>query len=143
VVHSTFHSKNSPQFWQKLHLTHHDHYRTADKPLHVLVTFHHHILDAAIQVAINAAFQQKWVSLAFLVFGIQRHTLAKMFHNIFVTYLLVESHSGQNWWWMTHRWLFPEWFGEGADDHQKHHATGKAPYHQFFTILDEVNKKEE
>lgn len=136
IVHASFHSPQAPQWWQKLHLTHHDHYQKVDKPLHVMVTFHHHIVDAAIQIMINAALQQKFVGFFFL-FGFPRHTISKMLHNIFVTYLLVESHSGQDWCFMTHRWLFPEWFGGGANAHQQHHLTGKAPYHQFFTVFDD------
>jgi hypothetical protein len=60
-----------------------------------------------------------------------------MLHNIFVTYLLVESHSGQDWFFMTHNWLFPEWFKNGANAHQQHHRTGKAPFHQFFVVFDD------
>ena len=130
VVHKSWHTPGMPRWYRALHDDHHDHYQSVHKPLHVMASFHHHFCDAAVQVMINAGLQQV-VGL-----GTYRHTMSKLLHNMVVTYLIVESHSGMDLPFMTHRWLFPDWWG-GAPAHQKHHNTGKAPFHQFWTILDD------
>ncbi len=145
VIHRSFHSSTAPVSWQRLHLVHHDHYQRRDEPITIMVTFHHHLLDAMLQVGINAMLQQV-VGLALCPEDVEicplplaRHTMSKLLHNIVVTYLLVESHSGQDLPFMSHRWLFPDWLG-GAPMHQRHHHTGRAPFHQFFTVFDEIAK---
>ena len=121
------------QWWYSVHLTHHDHYEKTTDPLHVLVTFHHHILDASAQVGINIFVQQ--VPLAFLFAG-SRHPMSKLLHNIVVTYLLVEAHSGYDLPFMSHR-ILPSVFG-GAVRHQIHHDVGRKYYHQFFKYIDDI-----
>lgn len=118
--------------WRSWHLQHHDHYETAHEPLHPMATFHHHFLDATLQVGINIVVQQ--VPLAFLFPG-PRHKLSKLLHNVVVTYLLVEAHCGFDLPFMSHR-LFPAVFG-GSVRHQIHHQVGKVYFHQFFRYLDD------
>ena len=98
-----------------------------------MVTFHHHIADALLQVGTNIVVQQ--IPLSFLS-PAPRHKLSKLLHNVAVTYLLVEAHSGMDRWWMSSR-LFPSVFG-GSVRHQLHHVTGKAYMQQFLMYLDDA-----
>lgn len=116
----------------RFHARHHDYYQHTDAPLHVMNTFHHHFLDALAQVGINIIVQQ--IPLAFLFPG-PRHKLSKAVHNVLVTYLLVEAHSGLDAPFMSHR-LFPAVFG-GSVRHQVHHQLGVVYFHQFFKYLDD------
>lgn len=149
VLHKSFHSHQAPLWWRNLHMEHHDHYQDVSKPLHVMQVFHHHIVDASAQVMCNAAMQQV-VGFGFLMGGQHhRHTVSKLLHNIAVTYLLIEAHSGQDYWWTTDKWLFPEWCGQwskakisGPMAHQRHHQTGGYPYHQFFTVFDNCDDEQ-
>jgi hypothetical protein len=118
--------------WRALHHLHHDHYAHSAAPLSVMNTFHHHFMDAAAQVGINIIVQQ--IPLAFLFPG-PRHKLSKLLHNVVVTWLLVEAHSGVDCWFMSHR-LFPTIFG-GSVRHQIHHQVGRIYFHQFFKYLDD------
>ena len=59
-----------------------------------------------------------------------KHPLSRVLHNLIVTYLLAEAHSGYDLPWMTHR-AFPNVFG-GARAHEAHHVHGEGNYHQFF-----------
>ena len=194
------------QWWNSLHLPHHDHYTQGHKPLRPMITFHHHFLDASAQVGINILVQQiplQWVAmcvvyplivfctvvsslllptatatsypaasnittsfnisssssssvlqstemilngsdggilssvyLMVLLLPTTRHTLSKLMHNIVVTYLLVEAHSGYDLPFQSHR-VFPSIFG-GAVRHQIHHGTGRKYFHQFFMYLDDA-----
>lgn len=85
-------------------------------------------MDGALQVLVNILVQQ------ISPFGGDKHPLSRLLHNVLVTYLLVESHSGYDLPWQSHR-LFPEIFG-GAPHHEMHHHNGRVYYQQFFTYLD-------
>ena len=59
-----------------------------------------------------------------------KHPLSRVLHNLVVTYLLAEAHSGYDLPWMTHR-AWPRVFG-GAKAHDAHHVQGDRHFHQFF-----------
>jgi sterol desaturase/sphingolipid hydroxylase (fatty acid hydroxylase superfamily) len=82
-----------------------------------------------VQVFINICVQQ------FSPWG-YKHPLSRIFHNLMVTYLLCESHSGYDLPFMSHR-LFPTVFG-GAPRHEAHHQRGNVYFHQFFMWIDDA-----
>merc|ERR1712167_130497 len=91
-------------------------------------TVQHSYVDGALQVLVNILVQQ------ISPFGGDKHPLSRLLHNVLVTYLLCESHSGYDLPWQSHR-FFPEIFG-GAPHHEMHHHNGRVYYQQFFTYLD-------
>lgn len=126
-IHVAFHK--GPLFMRKMHATHHDGYER--KPLTVDTVIHHHFVDGFLQVFVNVLVQQ------YTPFGPWRskHLVSRMFHNIVVTYLLCEAHSGFDLPFMSHR-VFPWLFG-GSPRHNHHHHDGRIYYHQFFKYLDD------
>lgn len=92
-------------------------------------TVYHSYLDGALQVATNIFVQQlsPWG---------HKHPLSRALHNIIVTYLLTESHSGYDLPFMSHR-VFPGIFG-GSPRHELHHQASGVCYHQFFTYIDDA-----
>mmetsp|Transcript_28656 Transcript_28656/g.48938 ORF Transcript_28656/g.48938 Transcript_28656/m.48938 type:complete len:278 (+) Transcript_28656:3-836(+) len=124
--HWSFHSSRAPRFWKRLHSRHHRWAATETSAHNAIETVQNSYVDAGIQVAINICVQQ------FSPWG-YKHPLSRVLHNLMVTYLLTESHSGYDLGFMSHR-LFPGVFG-GAPRHEAHHR-GAAGYHQFFTYLD-------
>lgn len=88
-------------------------------------------VDGALQVACNI------LALRLLAC----HPLSRALHNVVVTYMLAEIHSGYDIpWLMTHRWV-PFGILAGPRAHQRHHETGKHSYHQFFCYLDKPLKR--
>jgi sterol desaturase/sphingolipid hydroxylase (fatty acid hydroxylase superfamily) len=130
--HNAYHTSTGNAWWKRLHAAHHNYFENPKEPLSPMSTFQHHFLDAAAQVSINILVQQ--IPLSFLFSG-PRHKLSKALHNILVTYLLVEAHSGFDLPFMSHR-IFPCIFG-GSVRHQIHHQHGNVFFHQFFMYLDE------
>ena len=63
------------------------------------------------------------------------HPLSRAAHNLMVTYLLSEAHSGYDLPFQSHR-LFPAIFG-GSVRHEEHHQRGSVCFHQFFKYLDD------
>jgi hypothetical protein len=61
--------------------------------------------------------------------------LSRILHNLMVTYLLSEAHSGYDLPFQSHR-LFPAIFG-GAPRHEEHHQSANVCFHQFFKYLDD------
>ncbi|GMH67576.1 hypothetical protein TrST_g12347 [Triparma strigata] len=109
---------------------HRYHHRTRGADIQPVETVQHGYLDGAAQVVVNVLVQQ--VS----PFGLGgKHFLSRLLHNVIVTYLLTESHSGLDERWMTHR-LYPSIFG-GAKRHKLHHERGEGFYQQFFMYLDD------
>lgn len=90
----------------------------------------HSLADGLMQVCVNIAVQN------IPLFGLPKHKLSRLLHNVLVTYLLVEAHAGLDLPWSTHR-VFPEVFG-GAIRHEIHHQSHRCCFHQFFTYLDDV-----
>lgn len=83
----------------------------------------------AVQVIVNIIVQQlsPWGS---------KHVLSRLLHNLVVTYLLSESHSGYDLPFMSHR-VFPAIFG-GSPRHNAHHNRGDVYYQQFFMYIDDA-----
>ncbi|CEM18011.1 unnamed protein product [Vitrella brassicaformis CCMP3155] len=63
------------------------------------------------------------------------HSLARLLHNVVITYLLTEAHSQYDFPWSIHR-LLPSGLMGGPIRHEIHHHTGKAYFSQFFSFLD-------
>ena len=81
----------------------------------------HSYLDGFLQVAVNILVQQ------ISPFGGAKHVLSRLLHNLTVTYLLTEAHSGyRDLPFMSHN-LFPELLG-GAPRHEAHHHNGRVYY---------------
>jgi hypothetical protein len=86
-----------------------------------------------------------------------RHVFSRFVHNLLVTWLLCEAHSGYDLPWMTHRnplaFLFsgstssvhgappPPLVVGGAPAHNTHHNRGDVHFQQFFTYLDQVRSR--
>ena len=65
-----------------------------------------------------------------------KHPFSRFLHNLVVTYLLSEAHSGYDLPWMSHR-VFPGIFG-GAPRHNAHHNLANCYYQQFFCCIDDL-----
>jgi sterol desaturase/sphingolipid hydroxylase (fatty acid hydroxylase superfamily) len=115
--------------WGNMRKVHGYHHRWSNHGLNSLETVQHSYLDGFLQVFVNIMVQQ------ISPFGGPKHPLSKLFHNIVVTYLLSEAHSGYNLPWMSHN-LFPEILG-GSPRHEKHHHDGRVYYQQYFKYLDD------
>jgi len=112
---------------RKIHGYHH---RSGNTTLNALETVQHSYLDGFLQVSVNIMVQQ------ISPFGGPKHVMSRLLHNLGVTYLLSESHSGyRDLPWMSHN-LFPEIFG-GAPRHEAHHHNGRIYYQQFFKYIDD------
>ena len=110
-------------------------------------TVHHSLVDGFLQVAVNVVVQQcsPWPLCSSsgpstqlmldCLGGCSKHTLSRFLHNIFVTYLLCEAHSGYDLPWMTHR-IWPRICG-GARRHNAHHNKGNVYFQQFFCYIDD------
>ncbi len=119
-----------PKFMRKTHHRHH-----AARPpqrtgsLAPLETVQHSLPDGTLQVLVNVAVQR----YLFLPFWGNRHPLSKLLHNILVTWLLTEAHSGYDLPFMSHR-VYPRLLG-GAPNHDKHHRSkSRRYYHQFLNL---------
>lgn len=109
----------------------HGYHHRKQHTLNALETVQHSYVDGALQVMVNILVQQ---ITPFGPLG-AKHPLSRLLHNMVVTYLLVESHSGYDLPFMTHR-LWPAVFG-GAPRHESHHHNGRVAYHQFFKYIDD------
>ena len=92
-------------------------------------------VDALLQVGTNICVQN--ISGLVLPFYGPKHDLCRFAHNIVITFLLTESHSGYDAPWSLHN-LFPggrRVYG-GAWAHEKHHSRGDVHFQQFFCYLD-------
>jgi sterol desaturase/sphingolipid hydroxylase (fatty acid hydroxylase superfamily) len=117
--------------WGEMRKIHGYHHRVNSHSLNALETVQHSYLDGFLQVAVNILVQQ--IS-PFGGFG-HKHSLSRLAHNVVVTYLLTEAHSGYDLPWMSHR-IFPEFLG-GSPRHEKHHHDGRVYYQQYFKYLDD------
>eukprot|EP00750_Incisomonas_marina_P016589 INCI19199.1.p1 GENE.INCI19199.1~~INCI19199.1.p1 ORF type:complete len:324 (-),score=27.57 INCI19199.1:35-1006(-) len=86
---------------------------------------HHSLVDGAFQVLVNI--------LVLNLLGLP--ALSRAMYNVVVTYLLVESHSGYDCPWMIHN-ILPAGILGGPRQHEAHHHTGGASFHQFFCYLN-------
>mmetsp|Transcript_4327 Transcript_4327/g.9375 ORF Transcript_4327/g.9375 Transcript_4327/m.9375 type:complete len:324 (+) Transcript_4327:2-973(+) len=117
--------------WGQMRKVHGYHHRMSSHTLNSLETVQHSYIDGFLQVCVNILVQQV---TPFGAIG-QKHVLSRLAHNLLVTYLLSEAHSGYDLPWMSHR-LFPEFLG-GAPRHEKHHHDGRVYYQQYFKYLDD------
>eukprot|EP00808_Paulinella_micropora_P028695 g21636.t1 len=109
-----------PRLYRGLgHYVHH-----TNSPLGVGEVLRHSFLDGALQVITSA-----------LSLNLCRvPTISRFVHNVFITYLLTELHSGYDCPWMLHN-VVPFGLLAGPPLHEWHHTTGGAPYQQFFTYI--------
>ena len=126
--HASFHKLRVGP-WRRHHTRHHQ-WAGKERVAHNAVeTVQNSYLDAGIQVSINILVQNisPWG---------YKDPLSRALHNLMVTYLLTEAHSGYDLPFMSHR-LFPRVFG-GAPRHELHHQHGNVYFHQFFMWLDDL-----
>ena len=126
--HASFHKLRVGP-WRKQHTRHHQ-WAGQERVAHNAVeTVQNSYLDSGIQVAINILVQNisPWG---------YKDPLSRALHNLMVTYLLTEAHSGYDLPFMSHR-LFPRVFG-GAPRHELHHQHGNVYFHQFFMWIDDL-----
>ena len=117
--------------WGQMRKVHGYHHRVSSHTLNSLETVQHSYIDGFLQVFVNILVQQ---ITPFGGIG-EKHVMSRLAHNVLVTYLLSEAHSGYDLPWMSHR-LFPEFLG-GAPRHEKHHHDGRVYYQQYFKYLDD------
>ena len=92
--------------------------------LRVAETLRHSLVDAFAQVSINIFIQNLF----------NKHPLTRISHNILISYILTEIHSGYDFPFFSHN-IFPSIFG-GSIRHNIHHQRGDVYFHQFFKYLD-------
>ena len=124
--HRSFHAAGSLPGWRQQHARHHA-WSKEEHAHNAVETVQNSYLDAGVQVFINIFVQ----NLSPFGFG-QKHPLSRAAHNLMVTYLLSEAHSGYDLPFQSHR-LFPGIFG-GSPRHEEHHQSGSVCFHQFFTV---------
>ena len=108
----------------------HGYHHRSGNTLNSLETVQHSFIDGFLQVFVNIMVQK------ISPFGGAKHVMSRLLHNLSVTYLLSESHSGyRDLPWMSHN-LFPEIFG-GAPRHEAHHHNGRVYYQQYFKYIDD------
>lgn len=109
-------------FLRKSHREHH----AKTGPLHAGEVVRHSLVDGSLQVVCNI------VALNLL----RLHPLTRCFHNVVITYLLTECHSGFDCPWMPHR-VLPGGVLGGSPRHEEHHRVGNRFFQQFGTWLDD------
>ena len=141
-LHRLLHARRAPRWLRRAHRAHHggdDAAAAAGGALRASATTHHSLLDGTLQVVVNVLVQQRapcwargrrWPGLR------AKHDLARLWHNVAVTYMLVECHSGWDAPWGMHR-VAPGLLG-GAPAHERHHAGGDVCFAQFSTYLDRL-----
>ncbi len=108
----------------------HGYHHRSGNTLNALETVQHSYIDGFLQVFVNIMVQK--VS----PFGGAKHVMSRLLHNLSVTYLLSEAHSGyRDLPWMSHN-IFPEILG-GAPRHEAHHHNGRVYYQQYFKYIDD------
>jgi hypothetical protein len=108
----------------------HGYHHRSGNTLNALETVQHSYIDGFLQVFVNIMVQK------ISPFGGPKHVMSRLLHNLSVTYLLSEAHSGyRDLPWMTHN-LFPEILG-GAPRHEAHHHNGRVYYQQYFKYIDD------
>ncbi|CAD7939019.1 unnamed protein product [Amoebophrya sp. A120] len=133
----SFQPSNPPGKVSKWHSRHHS---AAAAALWPVDTVHHGLLDGFLQVAVNIAVQQK--SFLFFPGSLPKHDFTRLLHNVLITFLLTESHSGLDAPFSLHRVLGKKFYG-GAWNHDAHHAGGNRHLQQFFCYLDWFFKLDE
>lgn len=119
---------------KSFHQKHHRHVRGIVEATDVL---NHSFIDGALQVLVNIYAQR------YTPWGIAKSRLARLLHNVIVTWMLTESHSSSS-----NLYCFRRWF-VGVKNHRLHHigyygkqqrnrnhAFTLTHYQQFFGYLD-------
>ncbi|MES1909752.1 MAG: hypothetical protein MHM6MM_002446 [Cercozoa sp. M6MM] len=121
-------AKEVPQFLRPIvrhlrqwHLRHH-----TVSPVDATETVRHSFADAALQVLVNVA----------VLNAFKLHALSRIVHNVAVTYLLCDAHSGYNLPWQPHK-VVPWVFGGSRRHFQHHLRKGRVYYAQFSCYLDD------
>lgn len=117
-VHLSMHKV--PWIYRNVHAKHHNQVALASHEV-----IHHSFIDGSFQVMANV--------LVLRTLGL--HPMTRALHNICVTYLLTETHSGYDMPWMLHN-VLPHGILGGSPAHEEHHNGGKRHYQQFFLYLD-------
>uniref|UniRef100_A0A6U3QQ77 Fatty acid hydroxylase domain-containing protein n=1 Tax=Ditylum brightwellii TaxID=49249 RepID=A0A6U3QQ77_9STRA len=108
---------------RKFHRTHHHQH---DGNLESRDTLNHSLVDGSLQVIVNILVQRT------TPWGSVKTRLARALHNIFVTWMLVESHTSSPYPNIWRR------FFVGVRNHRMHHIGGKHCHQQFFGYLDNL-----
>eukprot|EP00542_Grammatophora_oceanica_P018995 CAMPEP_0194048694 /NCGR_PEP_ID=MMETSP0009_2-20130614/28144_1 /TAXON_ID=210454 /ORGANISM="Grammatophora oceanica, Strain CCMP 410" /LENGTH=462 /DNA_ID=CAMNT_0038694633 /DNA_START=21 /DNA_END=1409 /DNA_ORIENTATION=+ len=128
-IHYLMHRSTKLKGLRFIHGYHHRH-SSSSSALNSIETVQHSYIDGALQVMVNILVQH------ISPFGATKHLLSRMIHNVVVTYLLAEAHSGYtSFEWMSHN-IWPEFLG-GAPRHDRHHQDGRVYYQQYFKYLDD------
>lgn len=115
---------------RKIHGYHHRSGSGMKKSLNSLETVQHSYIDGFLQVFVNIMVQQ------ISPFGGAKHVLSRLIHNLSVTYLLSEAHSGYSTLELMSHNIYPEIFG-GSPRHETHHHNGRVYYQQYFKYIDD------
>lgn len=120
-VHVAMH--RSAFLYRHVHSVHHQQHN-----LSAHETVHHSFADGALQVAANI--------VAIRSLGL--HPMTRALHNVVITYMLTETHSGYDMPWMLHN-VLPHGLLGGSPAHEEHHRCGDCQHQQFFTYLGWVS----
>lgn len=124
-----------PRIWG-IHQSHHTHTTVC-----VDSVLHHSFLDGLLQVGTNVIVQRYNYFTVFVpgyMCAVPKTRLARLLHNLLVTWMLTESHA--NVTTGTHVTIFrrfPTLFA-GIQRHRTHHQNPRRYYQQFFGYLDDL-----
>lgn len=104
-----------------LHARHH-----TKSPMNASEVVRHGLIDGSLQVLCNIV----------VLNALRCHPMARMLHNIVITYMLTETHSGYDMPWMLHN-VVPFHILGGSPRHEAHHRVGNKYFQQFYTYLDD------
>ncbi|GAB5354809.1 hypothetical protein AAMO2058_000151300 [Amorphochlora amoebiformis] len=108
--------------YKSIHCKHH-----TKRKLCAVEVVRHTFIDGLMQVSANI------ITLNLL--GLP--AFSRMVHNLVVTYMLTEIHSGYDMPWMLHN-ILPRGILAGSPVHEAHHQYGNKGFHQFFTYFDKL-----
>jgi sterol desaturase/sphingolipid hydroxylase (fatty acid hydroxylase superfamily) len=108
---------------RRVHARHHD---SPEDLLEARDVLRHSIFDGSLQVMCNILAQQR------TPWGYMKSRLARLIHNVVVTWMLTESHTSSDIPYIWRRWCV------GVLDHRLHHFGNDnlQQYQQFFGYLD-------
>jgi sterol desaturase/sphingolipid hydroxylase (fatty acid hydroxylase superfamily) len=107
---------------RRVHGRHHD---PPDNILEARDVLRHSLLDGSLQVMCNILVQQR------TPWGYMKSRLARLIHNVVVTWMLTESHTRSEVPYFWRRWCV------GVRDHRLHHFGNADKLQQFFGYLDD------
>lgn len=127
-----------------LHAKHH-----FKSPMNASEVIRHSFIDGSLQVPLTprpsrtllsstahcVLTQQQHVQVVtniFVLNVLRLHPLARAVHDVTITYMLTETHSGYDMPWMLHN-LVPCGILGGSPRHEMHHRSGMHYFQQFYT----------